>query len=86
MKVFTHTLQTSAPMLFGPASRLAEIAACYPETTGILEMGNRCADISQPLKVMSMGIRKGDKITVSAEGPSETEMIDVLHNYFDIAM
>lgn len=86
MKSFTYTMQTSHPMLFGSAGCLAELANCYPDTTGTLEMGTRCADIASPLKLMTMGIRKGDRVTVSVEGPSEVELFDVLCNYFDCAM
>ena len=86
MKSFTYILQNTTPMLFGTAGRLSEIASCYPDTTGTLEMGTRCADISSPLSLMTMGIRKGDQITVSVDGPSEVEMFDVLCTYFNGAM
>ena len=35
------------------------------------------------MKVATMGIRKGDKVTVTVEGPSEVELIDVLYQYFE---
>lgn len=86
MKTFSYTLQNDFPMLLGSASRMAEIAKCYPDTTGILEMGTRRADISRPMKVMTMGIRKGDRVTVSVDGPSEVELFDVLCDHFSCAM
>ena len=86
MKSFTYTMQNEFPMLLGSAGCLAHLASCYPDTTGTLEMGTRCADISNPMKVMTMGIRKGDKVTVSVEGPSEVELFDVLCNHFRSAM
>ena len=86
MMSFTYTLRNNHPMMFGAAGRLSEIASCYPDTTGTLEMGTRRADLSSPLKVMTMGVRKGDKVTVSVEGPSEVELFDVLCNYFSSAM
>ena len=86
MKSFTYTLQNEFPMLLGTAGSLAHLASCYPDTTGTLEMGTRRADLSSPLKVMTMGIRKGDKVTVSVEGPSEVELFDVLCNHFSSAM
>lgn len=73
-------------MHFGPAGRLAEITRVYPDTTAILEMGSRRADISRPMKVATMGIRKGDIVKVTAEGDSEVELIDVLYQYFEDAM
>ena len=86
MKSFTYTLQNEMPMLLGSAGRLAHLARCYPDTTGTLEMGTRRADLSKPMKVMTLGIRKGDKVTVSVDGPSEVELFDVLCNHFNDAM
>ena len=86
MKAFSHILRTDFPMLFGTAGRLAEISGCYPDTVGVLEMGSRSADLSRPVKLMTMGVRKGDLVTVCADGPSENELIDVLYEYFDVAM
>lgn len=86
MKEFTYLIQKDFAMHFGPAGRLAEIARCYPDTTAILEMGTRQANISRPMKVATMGIRKGDQVKVTADGPSEVELIDVLYQYFEDAM
>ena len=63
MKTFSYTLQNDFPMLLGTAGRLAEMAKCYPDTIGTLEMGTRRAELSNPMKVMTMGIRKGDRVT-----------------------
>ena len=86
MKSFTYTLQNEMPMLLGSAGRLAHLARCYPDTTGTLEMGTRRAALSKPMKVMTLGIRKGDKVTVSVDGPSEVELFDVLCEHFTCAM
>ena len=86
MKKFTYVIKADFAMHFGPAGRLAEIARCYPDTTAIIEMGTRKANISRPMKVATMGIRKGDMVNVSADGPSEVELIDVLYQYFEDAM
>lgn len=86
MKEFTYLIQNDFAMHFGPAGRLAEIAKCYPDNTAIIELGTRTANISRPMKVATMGIRKGDVVKVSAEGKSEVELIDVLYQYFEDAM
>ena len=86
MKTFTYTLRNDFPMLLGSAGCLAELAKCYPDTVGTLEMGTRRADLSRPMKVMTMGIRKGDRVTVSVDGPSEVELFDVLCEHFTCAM
>lgn len=86
MKSFTHTLRNDFPMFLGSAGQLAELAKSYPDTVGTLEMGSRRADLSHPMQMMSMGVRKGDRVTVSVEGPSEVELFDVLCNHFSCAM
>ena len=86
MKKFTYIIQKEFAMHFGPAGRLYEIAKVYPDTTAILEMGTRRADISRPMKVATMGIRKGDKVTVIVDGPSEVELFDVLCTFFTDVM
>lgn len=86
MTTFTYTLQSDFPMLLGTAGRLAQLAHCYPDTTGTLEMGTRRANLKHPLQVMTMGVRKGDRIIVRADGPSETELTEVLWDFFDCAM
>lgn len=83
MQKFTYVIQADFAMHFGPAGRLAELARCYPDTTAILEMGTRSANISRPMKVATMGIRKGDVVTVTTDGPSEVELLDVLYQYFE---
>lgn len=83
MQKFTYMIQADFAMHFGPAGRLAELARCYPDTTAILEMGTRSANISRPMKVATMGIRKGDVVTVTTDGPSEVELLDVLYQYFE---
>ena len=86
MKSFTYTMQNEMPMLLGSAGQLAQLAKCYPDTAGTLEMGTRHADITRPMQLMTMGIRKGDKVTVSVDGPSEVELFDVLCDHFRTAM
>ncbi len=86
MQSFKYAIRADFAMHFGPAGRLAELARCYPDTTAIVEMGSRSANISRPMKVATMGIRKGDVVSVTAEGPSEVELIDVLYQYFEDAM
>ena len=82
MQKFTYIIESDISMHFGPAGRLAEIAQTYPDCTATLTMVTREANISRPMKVATMGIRKGDAVTVTVEGESEVEMIDVLHHYF----
>lgn len=86
MKQFTYVIKKDFAMHFGPAGRLAELARCYPDTEATIEMGMRSANISRPMKVATLGIRKGDLVTVTTEGDSEVELLDVLYQYFEDMM
>lgn len=83
MQRFTYIIAKDFAMHFGPAGRLAKLARLYPDSIATIEMGTRIANISKPLAVASMGLRKGDKVTVSVEGDSEVELADVLFQYFE---
>ena len=72
---------------------LSETVRQYPDNTAYVFMGKktgyaafmkRIEDAAKGL--YHMGIRKGDKVTVSVEGPSEVELFDVLCDHFSTAM
>jgi phosphotransferase system HPr (HPr) family protein len=83
MKQFTYLIKNANFIHFGPAGRMAELVRHYPDTSATLEMGTRIADVSKPLKVAGLGVRNGDKVIVTCEGPSEVELLDVLYQYFE---
>ena len=83
MRQFNYVIKNAYILHFGPAGRLAGLAKEYPDTIATLEMGNRIADISRPMKVATMGVRMGDIVTVTADGPSEVELLDVLYQFFE---
>lgn len=86
MKKFTYVIRTDFPMHFGPAGQLSALARLYSDCEATIEMGTRIANISRPMKVATMGIRKGDQVVVTVEGPSEVDLIDVLYQYFEDRM
>lgn len=83
MQKFTYIIAKDFAMHFGPAGRLAHLAKLYPDSTATLEMGTRIANVSKPMAVASMGLRKGDRVVVTVEGDSEVELADVLFHYFE---
>ncbi len=82
MKEFSYIIKDELAMHIGPAGRLAQLVKYYPDNTVTINMGERSADASKPLKVALMGIRKGDKVTVVCEGPDEVDVVDVIYNFF----
>ena len=83
MQSFKYAIRADFAMHFGPAGRLAYLCKCYPDTKATIQMGSRIADISRPMKVATMGLRKDDVVTVTCEGDSEVELIDVLYQHFE---
>ena len=83
MQQFAYRIQGDITMHFGSAGRLAYLCKCYPDTKATIQMGSRIADISRPMKVATMGLRKDDIVTVTCEGDSEVELIDVLYQHFE---
>ena len=83
MQQFTYRIQGDIPMHFGPVGRLASICREYPDTKATIQMGTRVADISCPVKVATMGLRKDDIVTVTCEGDSEVDLLDVLYQHFE---
>ena len=72
---------------------LSQTAAKYPKQTAYVFMGKETsyADFMKRIEaaakgLVNLGIRKGDKVTVSVDGPSEVELFDVLCNHFNDAM
>ncbi|MCQ2508448.1 MAG: HPr family phosphocarrier protein [Dorea sp.] len=86
MTSFTYLVQCDYGVHIGPASRMSEIAKMYPETKATLTMGSRKADISKTLQLLTMGVRKGDMVTITCEGETEVELLDVLYQYFEERM
>lgn len=83
MKTFTYIIQEDFAIHFGAAGRLAGLARLYDDSTAIIEVGARSANISHPMKTATMGIRKGDVAKVTVEVPSEVKLSDVLYQYFE---
>ncbi|MGE5632936.1 MAG: HPr family phosphocarrier protein [Caulobacteraceae bacterium] len=71
-----------------PAAMFAKTAAKYNSSI-TLKGKNRSANAKSLLAIMSLGLEKGDEMTVSAEGPDEEECINSLkalvENNFDKA-
>ena len=86
MKQFTYRIREDFNLHFGPAGRLAARVNCYPDTTATIEVGGRKENLSRPIKVAVMGIRKDDLVKVTVEGDSEVELIDVLYQFFEEVM
>ncbi len=82
MKQFTYTITDPIGIHARPAGMLAKQAKEFADTVITIEKGGKAAKASQLMKVMSLGVKQGEEVTVSAEGANEDAAIEAMENFF----
>ena len=82
MKSFTYTITDPLGIHARPAGLLAKAAKAYSDTVIAVEKGGVSARASQLMRMMGLGIRQGDVVTVSAEGACEDAAIAAMLEFF----
>lgn len=77
MKQFTYVVQNAFGLHARPAALIAEQASVYPNTTITITCGAESVAAST-LKLMTLGIKKGDTITLTCDGEYEQDAIEVV--------
>ena len=83
MKQFTYTITDPLGIHARPAGILAKAAKTYPDTTVMIEKDGNAVKATQLMKLMGLGVKQGDTVKVTAEGPSENDAIDVMFSMFE---
>ena len=83
MKQFTYTITDPLGIHARPAGLLAKQAKAYGDTVITIAKADQTVKASQLMKLMGLGIKKGEEITVAAEGPAEEEAIAALKAFFE---
>ena len=65
-----------------PAGQLAKEAKNFGETTISVTKGDKTVKASQLMKLMGLGVKKGDEVTVSAEGGDEAAALEAMKAFF----
>lgn len=81
MKEFTYQIQDEVGMHARPARLLVLEAQKYTSTIQILHR-DKSANATQLMKLMSLGIKHSDVITVSVEGSDEEIACSQLQEFF----
>lgn len=81
MKNFQYTITDPVGIHARPAGLLAKLAKSFADTTVTIEKAGTAVKASQLMKLMSLGVKQGDTVTVSAEGPQENEAIEALQKF-----
>lgn len=82
MKQFAYTITDPLGIHARPAGMLAKTAKAFTDTTVTLAKAGNAVKATQLLKLMSLGIKQGDVVTVTAEGPSEDAAITAMQTFF----
>ena len=70
MKEFTYTITDPVGIHARPAGLLVKEVKKYGSTF-TLTKGDKSADMSKLMKLMSLGVVQGDIVTIKVEGPDE---------------
>lgn len=82
MKSFSYTIRDPLGLHARPAGMLAKTAREYPDVDIIISRKDEEVRATQLMRLMSMGIRQGDEITVSARGGGEEAAIEAMQRFF----
>jgi phosphocarrier protein HPr len=66
-----------------PSSRIMQKVLEYPDCTFNLETSKGSADLSSILSLMSLGLQKGDKVTIKVEGSNDEAVCDEIADLFE---
>ena len=82
MKQFNYTITDPLGIHARPAGLLAKVAKGYSDTVVTVTKGGSSVKASQLMKLMGLGVKQGDEITVAADGPAEDEAIAAMEAFF----
>lgn len=82
MKEFTYTIQDPVGLHARPAGLFVKEAAKYTSKITI-STGDKSSDAKRLFSVMGLGVKGGNRITVTAEGNDEDAAIQALQAFLE---
>ena len=82
MKRFAHTIRAAHGIHGKPAREIVKIARQFADTAITVSCADRTVRCAGLLRLMTLGIRNGDRVTVTCEGPDEMTATIAMQNYF----
>ena len=82
MKQFHYTSTDELGIHARPAGMLAKAAKMYADTEVTIACNGKTAKAAQLMKIMSLGVKQGHTVTVTAEGIHEEAAIAAMDGFF----
>ena len=79
---FCYTISVPLGIQARPAGLLALTAKWFGDTVVTVTKAGSTVKASQLMKLMGLGVKQGDAVTVTAEGPSEEAAIAAMEQFF----
>ena len=83
MVQFTYTIQDELGIHARPAGLLAKLAKSFDPTVVSITKDGKTVKASQLMKLMALAVKKGNEITVSAEGEREAEAAAAIKQFLE---
>lgn len=83
MKQFDYTINDPIGIHARPAGMLVKEAKVFADTTITVTKNGTTAKATQLMKLMSLGVKQGDVVTVAADGTNEDAAIATLKAFFE---
>ena len=82
MKRFEHTIHDPIGIHAGPALQIIRIARKYRDTAITVTRDDKSVRADGLLRLLSLGIRSGDRVTVTCAGDNEMAATVAMQSYF----
>ncbi|MBQ1467189.1 MAG: HPr family phosphocarrier protein [Solobacterium sp.] len=81
MKEFKYLITDPIGIHARPAGLLAKLAKSFEGTTVFLTKGDQTVKASQLMKLMNLGVKAGDEVTIQVEGGDEDAALAALEAF-----
>lgn len=82
MKRFEHTIQAPTGIHARAAFQIRRIARRFPDTAITVSGAEKTVRADKLLRLLSLGIRSGDRVTVTCTGDNEMAATVAMQSYF----
>ena len=83
MKQYVYTMKDPLGIHARPAGLIAKLAKEYADTNILISYNGKEVKATSMMKLMSLGVKQGTQITITAEGANEDAAIIALSEFFN---